>query len=49
MVIYNCIENMVRPLPFSFNFFVDNISGYLSSWGNIGACRFGLVMSNAEL
>ena len=34
---------------FFFSFFVDNKSGYLSSWVNIGACRFGLVTSNADL
>ena len=49
MVICNCIVNLVRSLPFLFNSFVDNISGYMSSWGNIGACRFGLVMSKAYL
>ena len=49
MVICNCIANLVRSLPFFLIFFVDNISGYLSGWGKIGACRFGLVTSNVDL
>ena len=50
MVIFNCIANPVHSLPFLFNsFFVNNLNGYLSSKGKIGACRFGLATSNADL
>ena len=49
MVIFNCIENWVHSLQFFLILFIDNISGYPSSSGNIGACRFGLVTSNADL
>ena len=53
MVICNCIVNpdniVVILYLFFLILFVDNISGYLSSWGNIGACRFVLVTSNAYL
>ena len=45
-------DPIIRPSNFTIvqvNRFVDNRSGYLSSWGNIGACGFGLVTSNADL